>query len=87
MDKTTQGRTADNGSAERKSPMTKREMTSAILTAKSVKGVTWAEIVKTVGLSEVYTTSACLGAFWPRKAPFCTCLKKGSRSHGCLPSP
>jgi cyanate lyase len=41
--------------------MTKREMTSAILTAKSVKGITWAEIAKAVGLSEVYTTSACLG--------------------------
>ncbi len=41
--------------------MTKRDMCSAILAAKNVKGVTWAEIAKSVGLSEVYTTSACLG--------------------------
>jgi cyanate lyase len=36
-------------------------MTAAILAAKSVKGITWDEIAKAVGLSEVYTTSACLG--------------------------
>jgi cyanate lyase len=41
--------------------MTKREMTEAILDAKAAKGLTWAEIAKAVGLSEVYTTSACLG--------------------------
>jgi cyanate lyase len=41
--------------------MTKHEMTEAILAAKAAKGVTWAEIAKAAGLSEVYTTSACLG--------------------------
>ena len=41
--------------------MTKREMTETILNAKGAKCVSWAEIAKTVGLSEVYTTSACLG--------------------------
>ena len=41
--------------------MTKREMTETILNAKDAKGVSWAEIAKAVGLSEVYTTSACLG--------------------------
>jgi len=41
--------------------MAKREMTETILNAKDAKGVSWAEIAKAVGLSEVYTTSACLG--------------------------
>ena len=41
--------------------MTKREMTETILAAKSAKGLTWAQIAKASGLSEVYTTSACLG--------------------------
>ena len=36
-------------------------MTESILNAKDAKGVSWAEIAKAVGLSEVYTTSACLG--------------------------
>jgi len=36
-------------------------MTETILDAKGAKGVTWAEIATAVGLSEVYTTSACLG--------------------------
>ncbi len=42
-------------------PMTKSEMTSAILTAKAARSLTWAAIAKASGLSEVYTTSACLG--------------------------
>lgn len=41
--------------------MTKKEMSVAILTAKKAKKVTWAALAKVVGLSEVYTTSACLG--------------------------
>src|SRR5262245_57238561 len=41
--------------------MTKHEMTDAILAAKTAEGVSWAEIANAVGLSEVYTTSACLG--------------------------
>jgi cyanate lyase len=41
--------------------MTKSEMTEAILAAKKAKKKTWAAIAKAAGLSEVYTTSACLG--------------------------
>jgi cyanate lyase len=41
--------------------MTKLEMTEAILAAKKAKKKTWAAIAKAAGLSEVYTTSACLG--------------------------
>jgi cyanate lyase len=41
--------------------MTKIEMTEAILAAKKAKKTTWAAIAKAAGLSEVYTTSACLG--------------------------
>lgn len=36
-------------------------MTETILAAKSAKGLTWAEIAAAARLSEVYTTSACLG--------------------------
>jgi cyanate lyase len=41
--------------------MKKSEMTDSILAAKSAKGLTWAAIAKAAGLSEVFTTSACLG--------------------------
>lgn len=41
--------------------MKKSEMTGAVLAAKSAKNVTWAAIAQAVGLSEVFTTSACLG--------------------------
>ncbi len=41
--------------------MTKQELTHAVLTAKSNKKLTWAAIAQAAGLSEVYTTSACLG--------------------------
>jgi len=41
--------------------MNKCEMTKEILTLKKTKNLTWAQIAKAVGLSEVYTTSACLG--------------------------
>lgn len=41
--------------------MTKLEMTDAILAAKKTKGLTWAKIAAAAGLSEVFTTSACLG--------------------------
>ena len=41
--------------------MTKKEMSAAILAAKKSKKTTWAAIAKAAGLSEVYTTSACLG--------------------------
>lgn len=41
--------------------MTASEMTQSILTAKAAKQQTWANIAQAVGLSEVFTTSACLG--------------------------
>lgn len=41
--------------------MTKQELTHAVLTAKASKKLTWAAIARAAGLSEVYTTSACLG--------------------------
>jgi len=41
--------------------ITKDEMKSQILQAKLTKKVTWAQIAQSVGLSEVFTTSACLG--------------------------
>ena len=41
--------------------MTKLEMTEKILASKISRHVTWTEIAHAVGLSEVYTTSACLG--------------------------
>jgi cyanate lyase len=36
-------------------------MTETILSAKSARNLTWAGIAAAAGLSEVYTTSACLG--------------------------
>jgi cyanate lyase len=36
-------------------------MTETILAAKSAKRLSWAAIAAAAGLSEVYTTSACLG--------------------------
>lgn len=41
--------------------MTKAQMTEAILAAKKAKKTTWTAIAQAAGLSEVYTTSACLG--------------------------
>ncbi len=41
--------------------MKKSEMTETILAAKSAKNLTWAAIAKAGGVSEVFTTSACLG--------------------------
>jgi cyanate lyase len=41
--------------------MTKNQLTEMILAAKRVRGVTWAIIAREAGLSEVFTTSACLG--------------------------
>jgi cyanate lyase len=41
--------------------MTKSSMTAAILAAKKAKHLTWAALANAAGLSEVYTTSACLG--------------------------
>ena len=41
--------------------ISKIEMTEAIIAAKAGKNTTWKAIAEAVGLSEVYTTSACLG--------------------------
>lgn len=41
--------------------MNKTAMIDALLTAKAAKSLTWASIATAAGLSEVYTTSACLG--------------------------
>ena len=41
--------------------MTKADVTEMIRSAKRAKQVKWAEIAATAGLSEVFTTSACLG--------------------------
>jgi cyanate lyase len=41
--------------------MTKIQLTELILSAKKTKALTWAAIAQAAGLSEVFTTSACLG--------------------------
>ena len=41
--------------------MTKAALTAAILEAKKSKQLSWAALANAAGLSEVYTTSACLG--------------------------
>jgi len=41
--------------------MIKTEMTALILAAKSASGKSWEEIAEGVGMSPVWTTSACLG--------------------------
>lgn len=41
--------------------MNKADLTATILAAKKAKHTTWAAIAAAAGLSEVYTTSACLG--------------------------
>ena len=41
--------------------MTKDEMTAAILEVKISKGLSWEAIAEIIGMSPVWTTSACLG--------------------------
>ncbi|MGJ8672119.1 cyanase [Rubritalea sp.] len=41
--------------------MTKLEMTEAIFSAKLSKGVSWVDIGTAIGLSDIFTASACLG--------------------------
>ncbi|MCF4164921.1 cyanase [Zavarzinia compransoris] len=41
--------------------MTKLDVTEMIMERKRATGMTWAAIAEAVGLSEVFTTSACLG--------------------------
>ena len=41
--------------------VTKIEMTEAIIAAKLEKKISWRDIASHLGLSEIFTTSACLG--------------------------
>jgi len=41
--------------------MTKPEMTQAILARKASLGLTWESLAEKIGMSPVWTTSACLG--------------------------
>jgi cyanate lyase len=41
--------------------MTKTEMTAAIRAAKKKKRLTWEQLAEKIGMSPVWTTSACLG--------------------------
>jgi cyanate lyase len=41
--------------------MTKASITEKILSAKAAKKLLWADLARATGLSEVFTTSACLG--------------------------
>ncbi|WP_339806039.1 cyanase [uncultured Marinobacter sp.] len=41
--------------------MNKELMTAKILEAKATKGISWEVLAETIGMSPVFTTSACLG--------------------------
>jgi len=41
--------------------MTKELMTAKILEAKATKGISWQALAESIGMSPVWTTSACLG--------------------------
>ena len=41
--------------------MTKELMTARILEAKATKGISWESLADSIGMSSVWTTSACLG--------------------------
>ena len=41
--------------------MKKIDVTEMIFAARKEKGISWADLAKAAGLSEVFTTSACLG--------------------------
>ena len=45
--------------------MNKSDVTDLILQRKREKGLTWVGIAESVGLSEVFVTSACLGMDTP----------------------
>jgi cyanate lyase len=73
--------------AARERPMEKSMMTSQILAAKKSKSLTWAALANAAGLSEVYTTSACLGEnALPQEAAekVATALELGSEIAECL---
>lgn len=67
--------------------MEKSHMVSQILAAKKAKSLTWAALANAAGLSEVYTTSACLGenALPPAAAAgVTTALELGADVESCL---
>ncbi len=41
--------------------MTKEMMTAKIFEAKATKGISWETLAESIGMSPVFTTSACLG--------------------------
>ncbi|MEZ5748813.1 MAG: hypothetical protein R3D83_02660 [Caenibius sp.] len=45
--------------------MTKADVTDMIMEKKRAGGTSWAQIASMAGLSEVFVTSACLGANQP----------------------
>lgn len=45
----------------REDQMNKLDVTEMIMERKRASGMTWAEIAAAIGLSDVFTTSACLG--------------------------
>lgn len=58
--------------------MNKELMTAKILEAKATKGVSWDALAKAVGMSPVWTTSACLGMnSMPEDKAFSVCETLG----------
>ena len=41
--------------------MSRNDVTEKIITAKVLKGITWASVAEKIGLSKEWTTAACLG--------------------------
>lgn len=67
--------------------MSKVEMTEAIILAKAEKSVGWCDIAAAADLSEVYTTSACLGMNHLKAEPaakVCALLGLGSEVETAL---
>jgi cyanate lyase len=67
-----------------KKPLTKEEMTEAIVLAKSDKGMSWEEIAAKVGLGPVFLVSACFGKnSFTREQAEKTCEVLGLKSDVC----
>lgn len=65
--------------------MNKAELTEAIILAKKDKGLSWEAIASEIGMSPVFTTSACLGMnSMPEQAAGALCdllgLEEGSKA-------
>ena len=41
--------------------MSRNDVTEKIMTAKVLKGISWASVAEKIGLSKEWTTAACLG--------------------------